>query len=677
MFTQQLESKFSPAQNYTLPQIKRTNIEDALQYYKINKPRYTSSSDGLKLLRDFYKKLDKTNSNPLNIDQLCELLKILCWKSKPSAKPTLTDDAFEMLKNKFNINTTKIIWSGMADTAKGNRITPDYLKTLYGIPEKAKIKTPITLEIKQTVPPVDHANSLESKSTSPTSKNAPINEVFEFLNRDEILAWTSLDKKRNLSYFDKSTAWKELTQKRHPEEYKSILDFYPENKETKDAAMSSPFYNNSNLFWRIAYSVLSTSGRINEYFLHGGSRHAGDEAKFKDKLFMILIVANDLYGIKKGEFNAHDLSVSVGSESVQYWARKLNRQEILDHLYKSSPDASYSYSHLDVTCHQPVELIMKNNMDSWLGDLLTVAVNASHSELVKHLIRNCKPRAGQVTVCPPELLNNAVTMGDVSVVKCLVEEGHADPLLAYDDKGTPLEAAAYTGNLPMVKYFVEEAKIDLQKPDKSLLVCHENRDEGIVNEYRKVPEGCGYSMLIAAAKAGHLSVVKYLMEVGKVPVEPKNMLTSTALNTVLESEQYSSKQDQLEMVKYLVAKGAKINSIHGFMNIWTPLHVAAFKQLLDVIKFLVLEAHADVNAVDPYHHKTPLETAQDSSWNKDDLPAINAFLTPLTTKNRYSAFEMEQEQKRQALENEQNASDSDNEKELVITHDAKRNGLKT
>uniref|UniRef100_A0A1I7T1X7 ANK_REP_REGION domain-containing protein n=1 Tax=Caenorhabditis tropicalis TaxID=1561998 RepID=A0A1I7T1X7_9PELO len=95
----------------------------------------------------------------------------------------------------------------------------------------------------------------------------------------------------------------------------------------------------------------------------------------------------------------------------------------------------------------------------------------------------------------------------------------------------------------------------------------------------------GTPPLWAAAAAGHLDIVKILVEKGNADV---NQATNTQ-STPLRGACYDG---HLEIVKYLIEKGAdpKIPNRHGH----TCLMIAAYRNKLDVVKFL-LTTGIDVN----------------------------------------------------------------------------------
>jgi ankyrin repeat protein len=104
-----------------------------------------------------------------------------------------------------------------------------------------------------------------------------------------------------------------------------------------------------------------------------------------------------------------------------------------------------------------------------------------------------------------------------------------------------------------------------------------------------------FSVLAAAAKSGHLSLVKALIARG-ASVERGDPLRAAASG------------DHLEVVKVLLEAGARVTPRRGG---WTPLHVAAERGSVDLCR-LLLERGADPNVRNPAR-KTPLDLATEKN----------------------------------------------------------------
>ena len=85
--------------------------------------------------------------------------------------------------------------------------------------------------------------------------------------------------------------------------------------------------------------------------------------------------------------------------------------------------------------------------------------------------------------------------------------------------------------------------------------------------------------LICASKNNNLEIVKYLVDVGADLNAEGGHYNKTAL-------MYASENGRLEMVKYLVEKGADVNQKGGYYY-KTALMLASLNGHLSIVKFLV------------------------------------------------------------------------------------------
>ena len=104
----------------------------------------------------------------------------------------------------------------------------------------------------------------------------------------------------------------------------------------------------------------------------------------------------------------------------------------------------------------------------------------------------------------------------------------------------------------------------------------------------------GYSLLMEAAREGHLEVIRLLLD-RKVKVNQRNAVNEDAM-------MLAAFKGQLETVKLLQSKGGEINK-----DGWTALHYAAFQGQTPVAKYLI-DNKADINAKAP-NGVTPLMAA--------------------------------------------------------------------
>ena len=213
-------------------------------------------------------------------------------------------------------------------------------------------------------------------------------------------------------------------------------------------------------------------------------------------------------------------------------------------------------------------------------------------------------------------LHFAALKGHLAVVKSLVKNGAA--VNARDNYGaTALHFAAWEGHLEVVRSLVEELGLDVYAKNKAGEMARDwaaERGHTEVVEYLKsvkafreavwdgdptvvklfVESGMsvhtavsqyGFMALSAAARYGHLSVVRYLVGQG-LDVNATENDGTTALHS-------AAWKGHLSVVRYLVEQGADVKAKNN--DSWTALHEAAMSGHLSVVKYLVGQG-ADVNA---------------------------------------------------------------------------------
>ncbi|MBN1598075.1 MAG: ankyrin repeat domain-containing protein [Bacteroidales bacterium] len=105
------------------------------------------------------------------------------------------------------------------------------------------------------------------------------------------------------------------------------------------------------------------------------------------------------------------------------------------------------------------------------------------------------------------------------------------------------------------------------------------------------------SELHEPAGRGDLEAVKEKIENG-AKVDKKDIAGQTPL-------MYAAEGGSIEVVKYLVEKGADVNAESGSKGRGTALIYAAAANRFEVVKYL-LENGADINATTPYQNETAL-----------------------------------------------------------------------
>ena len=217
-------------------------------------------------------------------------------------------------------------------------------------------------------------------------------------------------------------------------------------------------------------------------------------------------------------------------------------------------------------------------------------------ELVKYLVEhgadvNAKDKDGISVILNTliESIGHPISLStlkpkgeNLEIVKCLVEHG------AYIDDDI-LFVACHTGELELVKYLIEEKKLDINVKEKGgdtllfracgsgnlelvkYLVEEKKLDINAVNEY-------GQTALFDACEKGNIEIVKYLIKNG-ANINSKNKKGQTALFDCF----YAG--GNIELVKYLISKGIDINvkDSEGKNELWYAKNIKN-KQIIDYLK---------------------------------------------------------------------------------------------
>jgi len=172
------------------------------------------------------------------------------------------------------------------------------------------------------------------------------------------------------------------------------------------------------------------------------------------------------------------------------------------------------------------------------------------------------------------LLHWAAGKGFTKVIEALVAKGadvnaRTESLSRTDQRKTPLHVAAYEGHAESVKVLVANGA-DVHAVDKGkntpLLSATGNHRE----------------------KPGKFEIVKLLVERGANVNAVENCDRSALYNVANNNE--------LEILEYLISKGADVNMRNRCSSGETPLHAAAKDGDMDVAKLLIANG-ADVNAI--------------------------------------------------------------------------------
>uniref|UniRef100_A0A915Q5P9 Sex-determining protein fem-1 n=1 Tax=Setaria digitata TaxID=48799 RepID=A0A915Q5P9_9BILA len=176
------------------------------------------------------------------------------------------------------------------------------------------------------------------------------------------------------------------------------------------------------------------------------------------------------------------------------------------------------------------------------------------------------------------IIFNAARDGNLRRLRVFLEERSEEwlhhCLSSQKSETPPLVIAARNGHFDVVKYLT----LQLEKGADISVTGTVSFDGEIIRQF--LP---GAPALWAAAAAGHLEIVRYLVEEIGADINQTTQSNSSPLRGACYDGHY-------EIVEYLVEKGADIElaNRHGH----TPLMIAAFKMRVDIVRFL-LEHGAD------------------------------------------------------------------------------------
>ncbi|GJN19979.1 hypothetical protein PR202_gb07300 [Eleusine coracana subsp. coracana] len=177
-----------------------------------------------------------------------------------------------------------------------------------------------------------------------------------------------------------------------------------------------------------------------------------------------------------------------------------------------------------------------------------------------------------------------------------------------------LHAACESGNLPVIRYLVEELNMDINKAD-TMRGQPETIKFLLSKGVRDDSESSFMTPLELAAFRGYPIILKMLLEHGADP--NKHILQFTPLEMALSNS-------SVPCVKLLVQAGADVNGSRSFH----PLAKAAEKGLTEAIKCLV-EAGANANVPDTFG-RLPIELAAEyGTWEDVEIlfPVTSAIPT--------------------------------------------------
>jgi ankyrin repeat protein len=250
---------------------------------------------------------------------------------------------------------------------------------------------------------------------------------------------------------------------------------------------------------------------------------------------------------------------------------------------------------------------------------LFLACELRHSPVIKSLVlkggADVNARNGEDDWTA---LMEVASEGDLPLVKFLIEEGGGSPNLKTHEGWSSFFMACTFGHTQVVRYLMEESNADIDARSNN-----------------------NFSPVGMATLAGQMEVVKILIEEGGVDVDDPFGIGATPLKA-------ASNRGHAEIVKYLIGKGADVDlyggnftalcmaTAGGHLDVvkilievggadaniacdeiqWTPLHQACKNGFFDVVVYLVQEAEADVTLTTGDGGKTALEIAEEFSQDR-------------------------------------------------------------
>lgn len=278
-----------------------------------------------------------------------------------------------------------------------------------------------------------------------------------------------------------------------------------------------------------------------------------------------------LYLVSKG----HDINTKFNDVCNLWLASQNGHTNIVEYLISKGYDINTTHKNftsLYMACKNNhigiAELLLKADakIDENKGDgstALYVASQNGHSKIVDLLLdykANYNIPYGNSTP-----LYTAAQHKHLEVVEILCRRTNLEYInMQIQDNSTALYIASQMGNVECVRVLLQ------YKTDPTI-------------KYKNT-----YTPLHTAADRGHLPIVKILIEDNRVDINEKTSLGASALYS-------ASTQGHFEVVKYLLSKGANIESCYN--NGQTPLCAACLSNKYDIV-CLLCKHGANINVTD-------------------------------------------------------------------------------
>lgn len=221
---------------------------------------------------------------------------------------------------------------------------------------------------------------------------------------------------------------------------------------------------------------------------------------------------------------------------------------------------------------------------SVLGEKLAeIAASKGNLNMLKYVLKEMPKLLKDRKLKNSTLLRSTIAGSFLDVVKYLVDECKAEILAAHcpTSGDTYVHLAAELGRLEIIKYFIEEQKVNVN----------------LKNEL-------GQPLVFAAARGARLNIIKYLVEERKADTTVSDTLKRNILS-------YSAQKGDLKVPIYLLDKKQLNIAINNTLVVHDAI-AHAYKlrasKRINFIKYFVEEKAIDVNGRDT-GGKTPIHVA--------------------------------------------------------------------
>ncbi|MDH6355626.1 ankyrin repeat protein [Dysgonomonas sp. PH5-45] len=291
-------------------------------------------------------------------------------------------------------------------------------------------------------------------------------------------------------------------------------------------------------------------------------------------------------------------------------------KEFYDYLYRLSIQGNLD-SVKYVFENQNIDLKRYDTDNKHFTPIVYAAAYSGNTDLVKYLVgkgADLKAHSSNNETA----LHRAAWRGDLAMVKLLVEYG-ADLNIVYNANGglSPLCCAAESGNIEVVKYLIE----------KGANVNYTNKDSG-ASPLRSAAYKAHYDIFLLLAQkqpaaynwqealfygliGGNPDIVKYIVEEKGADVNKKSQVWKEyPIHRAVEDKYVFEKNARsLEVVKYLVSKGARLSDINeSNMFEWAMRNCTE-----PMIEYLIEQDAIPMPTLLSGRGWTPLATALDNS----------------------------------------------------------------